>query len=114
MGRNSFSILAILSVTLLLILSLSFSIYSPIDHRLLVLLDDLSLKSSHSIFFNSLKSHGFDLDFKLPDDPKLALQHYGQYLYDDLILFSPSIERFGGALDLALAMNMGLILMRLV
>ncbi|KAJ6906548.1 hypothetical protein NC652_024078 [Populus alba x Populus x berolinensis] len=82
MGRNSFSILTILSVTLLPILSFSFSTYSPTDHRLLILLNELSLKSSHSIFFDSLKSRGFDLDFKLVDDPKLALQHYGQYLYD--------------------------------
>jgi oligosaccharyltransferase complex subunit beta len=92
MGRNNFSILTVLSVTLLPILSLSFSTDSPTDRRLLVLLDDLSLKSSHSIFFNSLKSRGFDLDFKLADDPKLAVQRYGQYLYDGLILFSPSIE----------------------
>ena len=92
MGRNNFSILTVLSVTLLPILSLSFSTDSPTDCRLLVLLDDLSLKSSHSIFFNSLKSRGFDLDFKLADDPKLAVQRYGQYLYDGLILFSPSIE----------------------
>jgi oligosaccharyltransferase complex subunit beta len=92
MRRNSFSILTILSATLLLILSLSFSTYSPTNHRLLILLDNLSLKSSHSIFFNSLKFCGFDLDFKLVDDPKLALQSYGQYLYDNLILFSPSIE----------------------
>ncbi|KAL9353618.1 hypothetical protein Peur_056298 [Populus x canadensis] len=50
---------------------------------MLVLLNDLSLKSSHPIFFNSLKSRGFDLDFKLAGDPKLTLQRYGQYLYDD-------------------------------
>ncbi|KAJ6958931.1 hypothetical protein NC653_037255 [Populus alba x Populus x berolinensis] len=92
MERNRFSILTILSVTLLLILSLSFSTYFPTDRRLLVLLDDLSLKSSHSIFLNSIKSRGFDLDFKLAYDPKLALQRNGQYLYDGLILFSPSIE----------------------
>jgi oligosaccharyltransferase complex subunit beta len=92
MEKNRFSILTILLVTLVLILSLSFSTYSPTDRRLLVLLDDLPLKSSHSIFFNSLKSHGFDLDFKLADDPKLSLQRYGQYLYDELILFFPSIE----------------------
>uniref|UniRef100_A0A2K2ATW5 Dolichyl-diphosphooligosaccharide--protein glycosyltransferase 48 kDa subunit n=1 Tax=Populus trichocarpa TaxID=3694 RepID=A0A2K2ATW5_POPTR len=79
MGRNNFSILTILSVTLLLTLSLSFSTYSPTDRCLLVLLDDLSLKSSHSVFFNSFKSRGFDFDFKLADDPKLALQRYGQY-----------------------------------
>jgi oligosaccharyltransferase complex subunit beta len=93
MARSNFSVLTILSVTLLLpVLSLSFSPDSPSDRRLLVLLDDLSLKSSLSIFFNSLKSRGFDLDFKLADDPKLALQRYGQDLYDGLILFSPSIE----------------------
>jgi oligosaccharyltransferase complex subunit beta len=92
MEKNRFSILTILLVTLVLILSLSFSTYSPTDRRLLVLLDDLSLKSSHSIFFNSIKSRGFDLDFKLAGDPKLALQRYGQYLYDGLILFSPSIK----------------------
>ncbi|KAJ6413095.1 hypothetical protein OIU84_005998 [Salix udensis] len=105
MGRNYFTILTVLSVTLLPILSLSFSTDSPTDRRLLVLLDDLSLKSSHSIFFNSLKSRGFDLDFKLADDPKLALQRYGQYLYDGLILFSPSIERFGGVVDLAAVLD---------
>ncbi|XWS45370.1 hypothetical protein CRYUN_Cryun15aG0131000 [Craigia yunnanensis] len=74
---------------------------TPTDRRVLVLLDDFSLKSSHSIFFNSVKSRGFNLEFKLADDPTLSLQRYGQYLYDALILFSPSTERFGGSLDSA-------------
>ncbi|GJV82450.1 dolichyl-diphosphooligosaccharide--protein glycosyltransferase 48 kDa subunit [Tanacetum coccineum] len=77
----------------------SFSIENPTDRRILVLVDDLALKSSHSVFFNSLQSRGFDLDFKLSDDPKIALQRYGQYLYDGLILFTPNSERFGGNLD---------------
>ncbi|XP_058081912.1 dolichyl-diphosphooligosaccharide--protein glycosyltransferase 48 kDa subunit [Magnolia sinica] len=83
------------------ILSNAFSPENPTDQRLLVLLDDLAIKSSHSIFFNSLRSRGFDLDFKLAEDPKLSLKRYGQFLYDGLILFSPSIKRFGGSLDLA-------------
>ncbi|MFS7970227.1 putative dolichyl-diphosphooligosaccharide--protein glycotransferase [Helianthus anomalus] len=62
------------------------------DQRFLVLLDDFALKSSHSIFFTSLQSRGFDLDFKLSDDPKLALERYGQHLYDGLILFSPTTQ----------------------
>ncbi|KAJ4846124.1 Dolichyl-diphosphooligosaccharide--protein glycosyltransferase 48 kDa subunit, partial [Turnera subulata] len=57
--------------------SLSFSPESPIDD----LLDDLSLKSSHSLSFASLQSRGFFLDFKLADDSSLALQRYGEYLY---------------------------------
>jgi hypothetical protein len=36
-----------------------------------------AVKSSHSLFFKSLKSRGFDLDFKLVDYPKIALKRYG-------------------------------------
>ncbi|CDP02802.1 unnamed protein product [Coffea canephora] len=93
------------SIPLLPILTLAFSAENPTDRRILVLLDDVSLKSSHSIFFSSLQSRGFDLDFKLADDPKLTLQRYGQYLYDGLILFAPTTERFGGSLDLAAVLS---------
>ncbi|KAG6548466.1 hypothetical protein Mapa_009954 [Marchantia paleacea] len=80
----------------------AFSEEKPTDQRVLVLLDDLALKSSHSIFFKSLTSRGYDLDFKLADDSKLALQRYGEYLYDALILFAPSVEgQLGGNLDVA-------------
>eukprot|EP00262_Sarcandra_glabra_P002092 TRINITY_DN12348_c0_g1_i1.p1 TRINITY_DN12348_c0_g1~~TRINITY_DN12348_c0_g1_i1.p1 ORF type:complete len:436 (-),score=61.57 TRINITY_DN12348_c0_g1_i1:475-1782(-) len=92
-------------IAFLPLISQSFSPENPTDQRILVLVDDLAIKSSHSIFFNSLKTRGFDLDFKLADDPKLSLQRYGQYLYDGLILFSPSIERFGGSMDLAAVLD---------
>lgn len=75
------------------VLCLSFSADNPTDRRLLVLVDDLAVRSSHSVFFKSLQTRGFDLDFKLADDPKLSLQRYGQYLYDGLIVFSSSIQR---------------------
>lgn len=35
---------------------------------------------------------GFDLTFKTADDPSLSLIKYGQFLYDHLIIFSPSVE----------------------
>ncbi|CAM6085013.1 unnamed protein product [Calypogeia fissa] len=89
-------------ITLLLpLLCLGFSEDNPTDQRVLVLLDDLSLKASHSIFFKSLASRGYDLDFKLTDDSSLALHRYGEYLYDALILFAPSVEDLGGSLDAA-------------
>lgn len=71
----------------------SASVESPKGRRVLVLLDDLAIKSSHSLYFRSLQSRGYDLDFKLADDPKIGLQRYGQYLYDRLILFCPATER---------------------
>ncbi|XP_050234948.1 dolichyl-diphosphooligosaccharide--protein glycosyltransferase 48 kDa subunit-like [Mercurialis annua] len=79
----------------------SFNPDSPNDRRVLVLLDDFALKSSHSLYFNSLKSRGFNLDFKLADDPKISLRRYGKYHYDALILFCPFAERFGGSINQA-------------
>ncbi|KAI9182065.1 hypothetical protein LWI28_021725 [Acer negundo] len=90
-----------LTISLLPFLAVSFSSESPTDRRVLVLLDDFAVKSSHSLFFDSLKSRGFELEFKLADDPNIGLQRYGQYLYDALVLFCPSVERFGGSINVA-------------
>lgn len=40
----------------------------------------------------SFSDRGFDLTFKTADDPSLSLIKYGQFLYDHLIIFSPSVE----------------------
>jgi oligosaccharyltransferase complex subunit beta len=69
--------------------------------RVLVLLDDLSLIHSHSTFFSHLRERGYKLTFFLAEDPTLTLQEFGEYLYDHLILFSPSVEEFGGLVDVA-------------
>jgi oligosaccharyltransferase complex subunit beta len=65
----------------------------PRGRKLLVLVDDLAVRSSHSAFFGSLQARGLDLEFRLADDPKLSLHRYGQYLYDGLVLFAPSTPR---------------------
>ncbi|OAY76766.1 Dolichyl-diphosphooligosaccharide--protein glycosyltransferase 48 kDa subunit [Ananas comosus] len=77
MARLGALFLAVIAV--LPLICSCFSADSPTDRRVLVLVDDLALRSSHSLFFNSLQSRGFDLDFKLADDPKLSLQRYGHY-----------------------------------
>lgn len=101
-ARSAVLLLALISFLLLLpFLAAALSVDSPKGRRVLVLLDDLATKSSHSLYFRSLQSRGYDLDFKLADDPKIGLQRYGQYLYDGLILFCPATERFGGSLDQA-------------
>ncbi|KAF3786718.1 Dolichyl-diphosphooligosaccharide--protein glycosyltransferase subunit [Nymphaea thermarum] len=62
-------------------------------------------QNSNSRFFISLRSRGFNLEFRLADDPNLTLQRYGQYLYDGLVLFSPSAQRLGGSLDVAAVLD---------
>ncbi len=42
--------------------------------------------------FSPFSDRGFDITFKTADDPSLSLIKYGQFLYDHLIIFSPSVE----------------------
>ncbi|KAK2521558.1 hypothetical protein Q9233_010802 [Columba guinea] len=67
--------------------------------RTLVLLENGNLRDTHSLFFRSLADRGFDLTFRTADDASLSLIKYGEFLYDNLIIFSPSIEDFGGNIN---------------
>jgi oligosaccharyltransferase complex subunit beta len=83
-----------------LFLVFSISAISCVEKReTLVLLDNLAIKETHSIFFKSLQDRGFKLTFKLADDANLLLSKYGEYLYQNLIIFAPSVEEFGGSVS---------------
>lgn len=51
-----------------------------------------SILGDAKLFFLCFSDRGFDLTFKTADDPSLSLIKYGQFLYDHLIIFSPSVE----------------------
>ncbi|TNN27142.1 Dolichyl-diphosphooligosaccharide--protein glycosyltransferase subunit [Liparis tanakae] len=77
----------------LLFLSLASMLHcAAADGKMLVLLDNFNIRDTHSIFFRSLADRGFDISFKTADDPSLSLIKYGQFLYDHLIIFAPSVE----------------------
>jgi len=82
-----------------LVFLLSLSSFSFAWKRTLVLIDNANTKETHSIFFGSLKDKGYELMYRTADDPSLALVKYGEFLYDNLIIFSPSVEEFGGSLN---------------
>ncbi|XP_014475354.1 PREDICTED: dolichyl-diphosphooligosaccharide--protein glycosyltransferase 48 kDa subunit [Dinoponera quadriceps] len=65
----------------------------------LVLLDNLAIRETHSIFFKTLQDSGYVLTFKSADDANLQLSKYGEFLYEHLIIFAPTVEEFGGALN---------------
>ncbi|XP_022741269.1 dolichyl-diphosphooligosaccharide--protein glycosyltransferase 48 kDa subunit-like [Durio zibethinus] len=87
---KNFSFFFVFGFSLFPLFCFSFNPESPMDRTVLVLLDDFSLKSSHSIFFNSLKSCSVNIDFKLTT-----------------IHLSPfnATARFGGSLDLAAVLD---------
>jgi len=67
--------------------------------RVLVLLDNWSIKETHSLFFKGLNDQGFQMTFKLADDAAVSIKKYGEWSYDHLVLFCPSVEEFGGGLS---------------
>ncbi|XP_045474679.1 dolichyl-diphosphooligosaccharide--protein glycosyltransferase 48 kDa subunit [Harmonia axyridis] len=67
--------------------------------RTLVLLDNQVIRETHSIFFRSLQERGYSLTYKIADDSSLVLSKYGEALYENLIIFAPSVEEFGGSLN---------------
>jgi oligosaccharyltransferase complex subunit beta len=67
--------------------------------RVLALLDNLAIKETHSIYFKSLTDAGFDITYRVADDPTIVVKKYGSFLYDHLIIFSPTVEEFGGSLS---------------
>lgn len=60
--------------------------------KALVLLDDWSIKETHSAYFNYLKSQDFTVTFRMADASHLQLQEYGEFIYDLLILACPSAD----------------------
>jgi oligosaccharyltransferase complex subunit beta len=73
--------------------------------KTLVLLDNWAIRETHSIFFKTLRDRGYDLTYKTADDSSLSLVKYGEFLYDNLIIFAPSVEEFGGSVDVQAITN---------
>jgi len=68
--------------------------------KTLVLVDTLATRETHSIFLKTLSDLGHEVTVKSADEPTLQLARYGQYLYENVVLFAPGVEEFGGALSL--------------
>eukprot|EP00061_Rhincodon_typus_P019049 g48488.t1 len=96
--QNRLGMQQVLGAFVLLLVSL-FSVAEGTG-RTLVLLENINMKETHSMFFKSLADLGFNLTFKISDDPGLSLIKYGEFLYDHLVIFSPSVEDFGGNINI--------------
>ncbi|EGC29437.1 hypothetical protein DICPUDRAFT_158975 [Dictyostelium purpureum] len=59
--------------------------------RTLVVLENLSQKNLYSTFFKTLEKKGYELDFQ-PATTEVVLEKYGDFNYDHLVLFAPTLE----------------------
>lgn len=80
----------------LIVCSLSLALSEgPFGKRVLVLLESSELKTTHSIFWRSLEERGYELTFE-GTASSTALRKYGDWQYDNLILFAPSVDELEG------------------
>jgi oligosaccharyltransferase complex subunit beta len=62
------------------------------QQRILLLVDNNNIEKTHSIFLKSLRDRGYTLTVKKADDASLSLTKFGEFLYDHVIVFAPSVE----------------------
>lgn len=89
MSRPLFGFALLLVCSLLIHASFSASTQ---QRRTLVLLDDMQIKNTHSTFFRALEEKGHNLSFFEATNPDLQLSKYGEYLYDNVVIFAPHVE----------------------
>lgn len=83
-----------------LLLLAAFVVGAAADQqRVLVLLEDMTVKNTHSLLFNSLASPGNKLEFKSVTDSSIKLRDYDRWLYDKLVIFASGVNSLGGELD---------------
>ncbi|CAJ0585822.1 unnamed protein product, partial [Mesorhabditis spiculigera] len=69
--------------------------------RVLLLVDDPKIKDTHSIFIKQIQDRGHKVTLKSADDSTLSLFKFGELAYEQLVIFAPSVEQFGGSLSAA-------------
>ncbi|KAM7539078.1 hypothetical protein Aperf_G00000051454 [Anoplocephala perfoliata] len=68
----------------------------PDDKNVLVLIENIVIRDTHSRFFKSLTDRNYQLTFKYADDSNLNLKQFGEFTYQNVIIFAPSTREFGG------------------
>lgn len=68
----------------------------PGDQRVLVLLEDLITKSTHSLFFSGLTSRGAELEYRSIADSSIKVRDYDRWLYDKIVLFASDVKGAAG------------------
>jgi len=69
---------------------------APAGKKVLVVLENTRVKSTHSTYFNYLQERGFSVDFAGAEDRNIKFKRYGEWIYDHLILFAPSASDLNG------------------
>ena len=73
-----------------LLLSVPAIIASSQGSKVLVILENTALKSTHSSYFSALSSRGYQLTYAAANAPDLKIKDWDNYLYEQIIVFASS------------------------
>ena len=62
--------------------------------RTLVLIEKNEYRQTYSIFFDLIQQQGHNLIIRTCDDKEMKLKNYGEYLFDNIVLFSEIVGEF--------------------
>ena len=77
---------------LVLVVLTGFVASTVCKQQVLVLVEDLSTASTHSIFLQQLEKAGYLLDVKGAQDKSLRLREWDSWLYSKLVIFASGIS----------------------
>ncbi len=70
---------------------LSVAVSAGRGTNVLVILEDLQVKSTHSILFSHLRQLGYQLEYRAADDKKLQIRDWDSWLFDKIICFAAAV-----------------------
>lgn len=66
--------------------------------RTLVILENVLTKESHSTFLADLAAKGQEIVYKYATDSSMLVKKYGESLYSNIVILSPSVTAFGNGI----------------
>ena len=87
-------------ISFVFIFTLSF--LSVNTKKTLVLLDDWHSIDTNSVFWSQIRKMGYELTFKMVNDMSIDFTNYGEYIYDNMIFFAPSVKEITSKSDVTI------------
>ena len=87
-------------ISFIFIFILSFLLIN--SKKTLVLLDDWHAVDTNSVFWNQIRKIGYELTFKMVNDRTIDFTNYGEYIYDNIIFFAPSVKEITSKSDVTI------------
>ncbi|TGZ67039.1 hypothetical protein CRM22_004996 [Opisthorchis felineus] len=72
---------------------------TDVSKNVLVLVENIWIKETHSMFLKLLTDRGYTTTVRVADEAGLTLTKYGDYIYKHVIILAPSVSEFGGSIN---------------